>query len=242
MNLHSTSLPLFRSGLAAALLLAAALHSSADQRRFAYSYPATTSPKGTIEMENFVTWSHRLGDEKKFDRFQFRHAVEIGVTDRFQVELYPANWSFDSLHRSARYDESGFELIYNLTNPTTSWLGSALYLEVTAGEHALSVEGKLLLQKNIGPFTIGYNAILESEWEGERFGHFDEENGEFAQTFGISYDITKRFSVGIEALHEVELPDWRDSAPSLVYAGPNASVRFSRSYLSVAGIFQLTDL
>ena len=83
----------FHSLFRAALLLATAFSATADDRRFAFVYPAVTSPKGEIELENTVTWQHRLGEGSKFDLFEFRHSVEIGVTDHFQVELYPANWT-----------------------------------------------------------------------------------------------------------------------------------------------------
>jgi hypothetical protein len=231
-----------RPSLAAAFFLAAGLSASADQRRFAFTYPAGTSPKGAIEWENTVTWGHRVGEDKKYDLFEFKHSVEIGVTDHFQVELYPASWTYDTDRKSARYEESAIEAIYNLTNPTTSWLGSALYLELAVGERAFDIESKVILQKNLGPITVGYNAILEAEWEGDRFGHFDTQNGAFSQTLGVSYEVTKSFSVGAELVHEVALPDWRASEPSVVYAGPNASVRFSRGYVTVAGVFQLTSV
>lgn len=242
MTIRTLPFSHFHSLLRAALLFAAVFSATADDRRFAFVYPAVTSPKGEIELENTVTWQHRLGDESKFDAFQFRHSVEIGVTDHFQLELYPANWSYSTDIHSARYDESAVEAIYNLTNPTTDWIGSAVYLEIAGGERAFDIEGKLLLQKNLGPLTIGYNAILDAAWEGDSFGHFDSRNGSFSQTLGVSYDLTKRVSVGAELVHEIALPGWRASEPSVVYAGPNASFRFGRGYVTVAGVFQLTNV
>ena len=242
MTTRHRSLVHFHFFVSCALFLAATFSASADDRRFAFVYPAVTSPKGEIELENTVTWQHRLGEESKFDAFQFRHSVEIGVTDHFQLELYPANWSYSTDSHSARYEESAVEAIYNLTNPTTDWLGSAVYLEVAGGERAFVLEGKLLLQKNLGPLTVGYNAILEAEWEGDSFGNFDTQNGTFEQTLGVSYDVTKRFSVGAELVHEIALPGWGAAEPSVVYAGPNASYRFGRGYVTVAGVFQLTSV
>ncbi len=134
------------------------------------------------------------------------------------------------------------KLIYSFTNPTTDFLGSALYFEAVAGEHSLELEGKLLLQKNFGPFRVAYNAILEAGWEGEKFGHFDERDGEFAQTLGVSYDINKNFSVGAEVLHEIPLPEWRDAADSNVFVGPNASVRFGRVFATATALFQVTNI
>lgn len=230
------------SSLTVALSLAAIHVACADDRQFAYVYPAMTTAKGEIELENTVTWQHRLGEGSKFDLFEFRHSVEIGVTDHLQLELYPANWTYSTDRHRARYKETAVEAIYNLTNATTDWIGSALYLEFAGGDRSFDIETKLLLQKNLGPVTIGYNAILDAEWEGDSFGHYSRQNGTFEQTLGVSYGVTKRFSVGAEMLHEIPLPDWRTSVRSRVYLGPDLSFRFARGYITVAGIFQLTGV
>src|SRR4051794_9242773 len=77
----------------ATALLFTALIASATERKFAYSYEVTTAPKGTIEFENTVTWQHFRG-QARVDQFDFRHEFEFGVTDRLQVALYAANWSY----------------------------------------------------------------------------------------------------------------------------------------------------
>ena len=66
---------------------------------------------------------------------------------------------------STKWEGSGFELIYNLTDPTKDFIGSALYGELLMNDTELELEAKLLLQKNLGPFALVYNAILEAEWE-----------------------------------------------------------------------------
>ncbi|MDB6153640.1 MAG: hypothetical protein JWL90_2093 [Chthoniobacteraceae bacterium] len=235
-------LPYSFTTLSAALLLLAS-PAFATERKFAYSYEVTTAPKGSIEMENWVTW--KRNKDAKLDEFSFRHELEFGVTDRLQIGVYVADWTYvdaPGAHRSL-YDGSAVEIIYNLTNPTTSFLGSALYGEVHVGENSFSLEGKLLLQKNFGPFTVAYNAIVEGEWEGEDLHHLDERSGELAQSLGVSYQVTPHFLVGAELLHEVDLPDWSSSgSKGIFFAGPNASVRAGRFYATAAVLFQATDL
>jgi hypothetical protein len=203
----------------------------------------TTAPKGSFEIENWVTWkAQRCEASGDADRFEFRHELEFGITDRLQLGLYLADWRYDNSDpvKHAAYQHSGIEAIYNLTNPTTDLLGSAVYLEVLVGNELLELEGKLLLQKNFGLWVVAYNAILEAEWEGT---HLDEErNGEFAQTFGVSYELNRHFSLGAELLHEIDLPDWSEAEDSIVFAGPNASVRYGRTFATVACLFQLTDI
>lgn len=230
----------------AALLLAHAFTASATERRFTYTYETTTTPKGGFEVENWVTWKH-LGEPggDDTDVFQFRHELEYGITDRLQLGVYFFDWQYngdDDEGHDARWQHSGFELIYSLSNPTTDWIGSALYGEVLVGEDSLELEGKLLLQKNFGPLRIAYNLIVEAEWEGEKFGDFDERGGEFGQTVGVSYDLSKNFSVGAEVVHEIPLPDWSEVGDSNVFVGPNASVRFGRVFVTATALFQATDV
>ncbi len=225
-----------------AALIATTLTLSAGQRKFVYSYETTTSPQGSVEIENSVTWKHGKSDGARVNEFSFRHELEFGVTDRLQMGFYLADWSYNNSdpEKRARYDHSAIEAIYSLTNPTTDWIGSALYLEVAGRKGSLEVEGKLLLQKNFGPVTVAYNAAIESGWEGT---HLDEEkSGEFAETLGVSVELNPHFSVGAEVLHEVDIPNWEKAEDSIVFAGPNASVRSGKFFATAACLFQLTDV
>ncbi len=219
------------------------LSAGATERRFSYTYETTTTPKGQMEFENWATWKH-IGNagEKHTNLFQFRHEVEYGITDRLQLGVYLFDWEHDATAHQTRWEHSGVELIYRLTNPTTDFLGSALYLEAVAGESSMELEGKLLLQKNFGPLRVAYNLVLEAEWEGDSFGHFQERAGEFAQTLGISYDINKKFSVGAEVLHEIPLPNWSHTEASNLFVGPNASVRFGRVFVTATALFQVSNV
>ena len=93
------------------------------------------------------------------------------------------------------------------------------------GEEKVALEAKILLEKRFGPLALVYNATLEAEWEGEEY---HEETGEFQQAVGVSYDLNKSFSLGAELLHEIEMPDWENTNDGVVYAGPNASIRYGR--------------
>lgn len=231
---------LIRFLAAAAILAPAFIH--ATERRFTYVYEATTAPKGTVELENWATWktNHRGGQGG--DEFDFRHELEFGVTDRLQVGLYLADWRLvdDAEHdRSARYQDSAVEVIYTLTHPGTDWLGSAIYGEVRVGDRFLELEGKVILQKNFGPWLVAYNATIEAAYEG---AHLDEETGEFGETLGISYQVAPQLTMGAEVVHEIEFPNWDGANDSVVYAGPNFSFRQGRVFATVTPLIQLTDL
>ena len=148
---------------------------TAGDRRFGYVYESTTAAKGEIEVENWATWKTRRDGSGRANEFDFRHEIEYGVTDRLQAAIYVADWKVSE--ERPIYKATAFELIYNMTNPVTDLLGSALYGEVKLGDQQFKLEGKLLLQKNFGPIVMAYNAGIEAEWEGERFGHYEERSG-----------------------------------------------------------------
>ncbi len=224
--------------LCGVLLSLAVFPVTASDRRFAFSYETTTMPKGGLEIEPWATWRH-YADKDVFD---FRYELEYGVTDRFQLGAYLSDWRYtdaESDADKAEWKTAGLEAIYSLSDPNKSWLGSALYGEVLVGPEKLALEGKLLLQRNIGPLVIAYNAVVEAEWEGE---NYDERVGVWENTLGVSYQFSPRFFLGVEALHEVEFDDWRDAGEHVAYVGPNLSFRSKSATITLAGLFQATNV
>jgi hypothetical protein len=223
-----------------ALALIAALPSGtkASERRFTYSYEATTMPKGLWEFEQWLTWK---GYDDK-DRLEFRHEIEYGLTDHLQVALYLSDWRLtkpDDGETEAEWRTAGAEVIYQLTDPTKDPIGSALYGEFKLGPEKFALEGKLLLQKNFGPLALVYNFVLEAEWEG---ADYEEEIGVIQNTAGISYQISPSFLIGAEALHEVEFEGWEDAGDNVLSVGPNISFRKGSFFTTVTGLFQVTDV
>ncbi len=213
----------------------------AGARRFTYTYEADTAPPGTYEIENWVTWKTDRDDDSRFRQFDFRHEIEFGVTERLQMAIYLADWShrrgFSVDHEGAVYTGSAIELLYNLTRPETSPLGSALYGELKVGDELVGLESKIILQKNFGRFVLAYNLTLEAEWEGE---DLEERAGEFQQSLGASYEVSPQFLVGAEMLHEVAFPEWEEAEDGVLFAGPNVSVRAGNWWATATALAQLT--
>jgi hypothetical protein len=217
------------------------LSSFAGARRFTYSYEATTAAPGVFELENWVTWQSHKEEDSRFNEVDFRHEIEFGLTNHLQMGVYLADWNYQtgrSVENSGfTYTDSALEFIYGLTNPATDWLGLALYEEIKAGDREFELESKLIAQKYFGPLVLVYNATLEATWEGRRL---EESGGEFAETLGVSYEISPRFLVGAELLHEIDLPDWSQAGDDIVFGGPNVSYRFGPWWATVATLAQLT--
>jgi hypothetical protein len=212
----------------------------AGARHFAYIYEAVTSVPGSVDVENWVTWS-RTSDPQHVDKLDFRHEFEFGVTDRFQASVYVADWFYaaDPEHSGFTYSDSALELIYNLTNPVIDPIGLALYEEIRAGDRVFELESKVIAQKDLGPFIFAYNATFEAAWEGTGW---QNRRGELQQALGVSYEISQRASVGIEMLHEFVFPEWRDNERiQNLFVGPNISFRHSNWFVTVTALAQATN-
>jgi len=217
-----------------------AVSSFAGARHFTYIYEAPTSAPGGMELENWVTWQ-RGTNPSRFDELDFRHELEFGVTNRFQISVYLADWNYqqEAKHSGYSYSDSALELIYNLSNPVADPLGLSIYEEIKGGDRFFELESKLIVQKNLGPLIVAYNTTLEAIWEGHGL---QQRQGEFQQSLGASYELSPRFSVGIEMLHEVVFPEWRDEGKlSNFFIGPNISVRRGRWFATVTALMQATD-
>ncbi len=204
----------------------------AGVRHFTFLYEAPTSPPGSIELENTFTWKHGSGWNDVF----IREELEIGITDRFQLGIYPLDWSHHT-DEGFQYNGGAVELIYNLSNPVVDPAGISLYQELSVARQHFESESKLIAQKNFGRWILDYNATLEAGWEEQGL---KKQNGELQQALGASYEISPRLSVGVEFLHEFVFPDWRDEITN-VFAGPNVSYRRQQWFVTASALAQATN-
>jgi hypothetical protein len=236
-RLHHMNRIIITTACAAAAALFLPTEGQAHPRPFAYSYDVLTMPAGGVELEQWATWKHY--DSK--ERFEFRTELEFGITDDDQLSLYLSDWRHTSLDDGADETEwrtAGVSWVHNFSDPTTG-LGMGTYAEVLWGPEKFALEGKLLLQKNIGSWTLGYNAIFEAEWEGS---DYSERKGVIENTFGAVYQFHPSFGLGVEAVHEVEFADYSDAGEHIVFAGPSAFFRKGRFSSVLAGLWQATSV
>jgi hypothetical protein len=221
-------------------LLAHGTSAQAGDRRFAYSYETTTMPAGAMELETWVTWKTGKDSDPDFERFDIRHEFEYGVTDRLQLAFYFLDWRYEQSSKKSEttFQDVAVEAIYNLTNPNTAAFGSALYGEIKGSGDYIELESKLLLQKNYGPWMLVYNIGGEVAWE----NHYEDDEAELMQSLGVAYQISPSWSVGAEALHEIEVPDVEHLGDSGVYLGPNVSWRKDRFSITTTAMWQITRL
>jgi hypothetical protein len=206
----------------------------AGVRHFTFLYEAPTSPPGSVEFENTITWAHGSNSNDVFIREEF----EIGITDRFQLGLYPLDWSHHT-DSGLEYNGGALEAIYNLSNPVVDPVGISLYQEISVARRHFESESKLIAQKNFGRWIFDYNATLEAAWEDR---HLEQQTGEFQQALGASYEVSPRLSIGLEFLHEFIFPDWSDNEKIRnIFVGPNISYRRNQWFVTTTALAQATD-
>lgn len=224
-------------GLIAATLAAGAVTQAAPQR-FAFNYEATSLSAGQFEFENKVSWGHT----KSSDGVEFGHELEYGITDNFQIAAILSEWSYekaDGEGSETNWGSAGLELFYSFANPATDPFGGAVLLESRLGDEEFALEGRLILQKNLGAGSLVYNIGLEGVWEGS---NYDEAVGEFEQTLGYTYGVGGGFNVGIEAVHDAAwVNNWKDLEENVLYVGPSVGFRAGSFWFSAGGGWNVTN-
>lgn len=233
----------FNKGFLAILLvgLSSAQMSQGGERAFTGVYEAMTSPKGTLEYEQWVTWKTHKQADTEYQGFDFRHELEYSVSDNWQVALYLSDWKVETSNggeTTTKWKNVALESIYMFLNPTVDPIGLAGYFEVKGGDELLVLEGKVLVQKNIGKWIAAWNGVVEAEWEGSSL---DEQTGVLEETAGVSYEVKPSLRLGAELKHEVECADWREWEKPILYMGPNASYRTPRWFATITPSMQLTN-
>ena len=239
MHIRANILPLI---WAAALTLTTVLLPQVEARQFAFSNSAKPATKGEVEIETWVTWKTGKDSDSDFTRFDFRHEIEYGLSERMLLGIYLPDWRYEenSSGSEASFRDVGVELIYNFTDPSTDPVGFSLYNEIRGGNDLFILENKLLFQKNVGRWKFVYNNVVEAEWEGD---DLSDSKGEFQQTLGIHRKLNDWLYGGIEGFHEIEYADWSDWEDSTVYLGPSFRVKPGGAWsFVIAPTFQLSDV
>ncbi|MBV8880493.1 MAG: hypothetical protein JO332_11045, partial [Planctomycetaceae bacterium] len=214
--------------LTALLACAAAGPVRADDRKFTYSYEAKTLPQGTWEFEQWATLQTGK-DGGSWNTWLFREEIEYGITDRLNASIYlnteyQANSDvpgFDDEHHFG-FQSMSTEWKYKLSDPAADPVGVLLYGELGLSSDEVEFEAKLVLSKELGRFTFAYNFVYEAELEEApderpvfRWEHI------VSNTFGVSYALVDRFSIGAEALDIFRNEPVEGIRTHAYYAGPN---------------------
>jgi hypothetical protein len=225
--------------------LSGAVTASATERFFTYTYEPETMPQGLFEYEQWVTalvGRTSFVGQKDYNRWEFRHEFEYGVTDNYTLSLY-VNESLTNYRepetghrvRDWNWDGISLENRYMVWNPADHKVGLALYLEPRLSDREAELEEKIILGQRFGDWKWALNLTHATEWS-ERFR---EREGEVEVSFGITRALNNHWSLGIEARDHNELPDYRVWENTAFYLGPVLTYRAERWWATLTVMPQI---
>jgi len=229
------------AAISAIVMLAGPLRSAgADDRRFTFVEESRHHPPaGGLEFEQGILWGADAKEDSKFERLDFRHEIEYGLSDRIQVALDALEWHWqkDAQGHETKYDASGAEIKFRLLDPVTDVIGLGFKTEIEIGRESLHWENVFIVDKVIDKWEFCYNFVIEPDWEGPRYFKYEDSGGELANRFGVSYELSPAWFVGGELIHEIPLPDWKSGEKQNLFIGPNFSYRGHNWAITTTALF-----
>lgn len=209
---------------------------SATERRLTYSYESGVLASGSKELELWLT--PRFGREQAYSRIDGRVELEAGVCSRLQTAGY-LNLTSEAREGAGEALAAGVsnEWKLKLLDPVADLLGLSLYGEWGLSVAGLELEGKVILDKRIGPLLAALNLTLEHAWE--RQDGVRRRELALEQSAGLAYLVTERFGVGLEARHHLVYRSSEGFIGSALYAGPEISYGGRAFWLAISFLPQL---
>ncbi len=245
-----------RSFSGAALVALTALALSTFATRTAHATPAPlpftyiyeTLPAGDAELELYtdLTPLNLMNANAGLAKYlvpQFQAEIEYGLTDRLELGLYlvlvPTDYS-GFMPPPSTMEGTGVKqrLRYRFGDAGRWPVDVAIYGEGVENAHEIELEGKVILQRRVGPFRIAANAWAEREF-------YFSGNREWVLNPAAGVVLEKWITAqpGIEYWMHGELND--HGSWNLVpqhYLGPTLLLQFGRIWWSNGFYFRLNGL
>lgn len=213
------------------LVLTGADETIADRRSYVWTYEYQTMPKGTSEMEYYLT--HKAPDFHKYDRkntWEHQAEFEYGLTDRWDIAVYQ-RWQQTNSKSNDKFEYTGTKLRtrYRFGEKGMYPLDTLLYLEYIRSDDSESpaiLEGKIILAKDFGKFNVAYNQIL-------KVGINNEGGNANEYATGLSYEFNPRWKVGFESTGNFDEDKY--------YIGPTVSWASERFWVGAGALRGLND-
>jgi len=234
-------------------VLLISLSTQAQDRLFTYTYQSNVLNKGQKELEVWSTM--RTGRDNFYRAFDHSLEFEVGLGGGLQTSFY-LNYGYSkgietdnnvqSLVTENSYSFSN-EWKLKLSDPVIDNVGSALYFEYKLGTDETELEGKLILDKQIGNSTHALNIAGEYEI-GKLFvpngnaidvKNINEYHLEF--NYGYGYKLNKNWALGAEVMDENTISGG-NLEYSVLSAGPSLSYATEGFGVNLSCLPQITNL
>ena len=203
----------------------------ADRRSYVWTYEYQTMPKGTAEIEYYL--SHKISDWDNYDdKNTWEQAVELeyGLTDHWDVAIYQT-WQQTNNDTQDDFDYTGSKLRtrYRISEKGQLPVDVLLYAEYIFGQGPKEYdkfEGKLILAKDFGKWNLSYNQIYEQKTK-------NGDDIEHGYATGLSHEFSPTWKAGVESAGNY--------TESKYYAGPTVSWASEKLWLNLGVLGGLND-
>jgi hypothetical protein len=219
-------------------------------KKYNFLQEAGLCTPGQVQIEQDFGLLHRLKSQPAYTVFSGLTQVAYSLSDRFMVTGILATYSYTDAGgpEGLRYDTSGFQLYYALTDPDKDGLGVSLFQSALLGPEVLSLDTRLLVLKQLGPWDITYNLRFANDFTGLDGGGVST-TGTLGHALGVSYQFDdglpkpiSHFVLGAELTVDSSFNEWRHYTETTVYLGPVFGLTFCHNWsLSLTTMFQATD-
>ncbi|MDZ4723807.1 MAG: hypothetical protein SGI97_07885 [candidate division Zixibacteria bacterium] len=202
----------------------------ADRRKYVWTYQFLTMPADATELEFYQTT--KIGETKSWE---YRVELEQGITDRWDFSVYQIFVQGEG--QSLKWDAFQLRTRYKLAAPGRFFFDPLLYLEYNRKIDLTKqnkLEAKLILARDFQKINLSINPVYEF------FFAPGEPVHEVGLDVGLSYELSYRFSLGIESTSRREFVKLADGETSS-YFGPTLSLATGSAYYTVGYAGGLTD-
>lgn len=218
----------------------------ANPRPLPFTYIQETLPQGDAEVELYTDLvpQHLLdnaGSAGWHLASQFQVEIEYGITNRLELGLYltlqPVDQSFVAAPDLGEGNGVKQRLRWRLADPGQWPVDVALYGELAENHREIEFEGKVILQRRVGPLRIAANAWFEREWTYEGEGAWV-----LNPTAGVVLERWVTFQPGLEYWMRAEIEDGSFTLGPEHFLGPTAMLQFGKVWWSTGAYLRVNHL
>jgi hypothetical protein len=235
---------------------------NANPRPLPYTYIYETLPQGEGEVELYTDLTPLRAINPNaapawYLAPQFQAEIEYGLTDRLELGLYltiaptPSGWT--DLPNMPEGSGVKQRLRYRFGEAGQWPIDLAVYGEVTENEREIELEGKIILQRRLGPLRFAANAWAEREYyfrasqTGDPVGQngplFGNREWVLNPAAGVVYERSALVQPGVEYwMHAEHLDGGGWVIEPQHYLGPTVLLQFGKIWWSNGAYFRLNGL
>jgi len=184
--------------------------------------------------------------------YTLQSEFEYGITDRVELGLYQV-FKADPVaggDNALTFDGLKWRVRTRLAEPGELPVDIGLYFELETMHDELSLEGKLNLQRRLGPVRLLANLWAEETWARplDTKAHGREVEFIVNPTAGASFEVTPTFQPGVEYWARGQLsasgetPQDRENSRVHHFLGPTTHLNFGRLWWTAGFYFNLNSL